>query len=161
MARADFTPGVRIHSVAVGRCAEFDGTVIGPYFKTDQVLVRADDGRSWVREPDREITVINGRPTREQKIEASFALIEAAAMAGERCPQTNPHGPIPGGAVTALVEAGRVRSEVYAHNWRRVVILVGPNKGKATAEPPGGGIPYLVNGVRADAQRRITRKIAP
>jgi hypothetical protein len=63
--------------------------------------------------------------------------------------------------MAALCAAGRIRSEVYAHNWRRAVILDGPHKGKATASPPGGGKPYLVNGVHVGRGRRRTGKIAP
>lgn len=88
------------------------------------------------------------------RIEQAFGLIEAAAVAGARCPQNEPHGPIASGAVTALVEAGRVKSEIYAHNWRVVTILAGPNRGQTTAPPPLGGSPYLVNGVHVDRLRR-------
>ena len=43
---------------------------------------------------------------------------EAAAKAGERCPQSYPHGPLQRDAVSALIKAGRIRSEVFALNWR-------------------------------------------
>ncbi len=49
-------------------------------------------------------------------LEDNFKRFEAAAIAGDRCPQTNPHGPIDSGAVTALIEAKRIRSEVYRYN---------------------------------------------
>jgi hypothetical protein len=45
----------------------------------------------------------------------------------------------------ALARAGRIRIEVYAHNWRVVEILSGPNKGKRTAPCPNKtNGPYLV-----------------
>ncbi len=84
----------------------------------------------------------------DRRLDAAFRLIEAAAVAGDRCPQNKPFGPLRDGAIRGLIAAGRVRSEVYLHNWRVVTLLAGPHKGKATAAPPQGGRPYLVNGVR-------------
>jgi hypothetical protein len=80
-------------------------------------------------------------------LERDFRLIAAAAIAGERCPQSYPHGTISAACVTALVRAGRIRSEVYRGNWRVITILKGEHKGKSTAPYPDGGSPYLVNGV--------------
>lgn len=76
-----------------------------------------------------------------------FALLEEAAARGDRCPQSRPHGPIVSGVITALARAGKIRSEVYVHNWRVVEILVGPHAGKRTAPEPtrhGTGKPYKV-----------------
>lgn len=85
-----------------------------------------------------------------------FALIEAAAIAGERCPQGHPHGPLCSGAITSLVEAGHIRSEVYKLNYRVAVILTGPHKGRSTAPPPGPREqPWKVNGL---AVRRFVRQ---
>lgn len=95
------------------------------------------------------------------RVEAHFRLLEAAAAAGERCPQSNPHGPMSSESIAALIEAGRIKSEVYAHNWRVVTILDGPHKGRKTAPPPAGGSPYLVNGVHVDRIARRRAKIAP
>lgn len=68
----------------------------------------------------------------------TFTLLEAAAAAGERCPQASPHGPLANNRdISPLCHAGRIRSEIYAHNWRVVTILEGPHKGKHTALPPG------------------------
>lgn len=88
------------------------------------------------------------------RAEADFKLMEAAAAAGVRCPMNHPFGPISPASVAALVAAGRIRSEVYRHNWRVVTILDGPHKGKSTAAPPEGGRPYLGNGVHVDRLRR-------
>ena len=74
----------------------------------------------------------------------SFALLEAAAIAGERCPQGQPHGPIPSGHTKKLAEQGKIRIEIFRHNWRVVTILVGPNAGKETKACPVGGMPYMV-----------------
>lgn len=78
---------------------------------------------------------------------AAFKLLEAKAVAGERCPFSDQ---IPGGspAVSTQAHLGRIRVEIFAQNFRRVTILVGPNKGKHTANPPlrDGHLPnpYLV-----------------
>lgn len=87
------------------------------------------------------------------RLEDDFKLLVAAAASGDRCPQTNPHGPIHSGSITALFEAGRIRSEVYRHNWRVVVILEGEHKGARTAPSSAGGSPYRVNGVHVDRLR--------
>lgn len=92
--------------------------------------------------------------TRDERLEHDFRLLEEAAASGERCPMSNPHGPIHSDSIGRLVSAKRIRSEVYRHNWRVVIILDGPHKGKSTAAPPSGGSPYLVNGVHVDRLRR-------
>lgn len=85
----------------------------------------------------------------EDRIERDFALIEEAAIKGERCPSSRRYGPITSGATEALVAEGRIRVEVYGKNWRVITILAGPHKGKTTAMPPfRHGQPYLVNGKR-------------
>jgi hypothetical protein len=86
-------------------------------------------------------------------LDRDFQLLVAAAIAGERCPQNTPHGPLHDGSISALVEEGRIRSEVYALNFRRVTILVGDHKGKSTANEPGGKAPYMVNGRHVDSGR--------
>ena len=80
------------------------------------------------------------------KIMDDYHLIEQVAINGERCPQNQPHGPLAKGSVSKLVAEGRIRTEVYKHNWRVVEILMGEHKGKRTAEPLGKGSPYIVNG---------------
>ena len=81
------------------------------------------------------------------RVEADYRLIEAAAIAGERCPQTEPHGPLASNSIGHLYAAGRIRSEIYRHNFRVVTLLKGPHAGKATAGPGDGSLkPYRVNG---------------
>lgn len=96
----------------------------------------------------------------EARIDADFALLERAAADGLRCPKDSPHGPISRGTIPALIADGRVRSEVYRQNWRVVTILTGPCAGKATAPYPGGGRPYLVDGVHVERQRRRMERMA-
>ncbi len=79
-------------------------------------------------------------------IERDFALLEGAAKIGARCPQSWPHGPIRTGSIAALIDQGRIRSEVYRHNYRVVTILKGEHRGKSTLRPPELGEPYRVNG---------------
>ena len=86
-------------------------------------------------------------------LDRNFKLLEDAAVAGERCPQTHPHGPIDVNAITELVAAKRIRSEVYRSNYRVVTILAGPHKGKTTAPAAPGLTPYLINGVHIDQLR--------
>lgn len=76
----------------------------------------------------------------------TFAAIEAAAVAGERCPQNYPHGPIHSNAVSRLYVTGRIRGEIYRYNYRVIVLLDGPHKGKRTAPPAPGLKPYKVVG---------------
>ena len=69
----------------------------------------------------------------------AFDLIEKAAIAGERCPMSKPHGPLNRKAVATLRRLGFISCEVFGHNFRRAKILVGPNLGRQTAAHPGGG----------------------
>ena len=97
----------------------------------------------------------------EMRIEADFRLLEAAAVAGERCPQSWPHGSIRSGTIAKLIDAGRIRSEVYAKNWRVVTILEGPNKGKSTESSPSLAAPYLINGRRPGRPDRTRLSTVP
>jgi hypothetical protein len=71
----------------------------------------------------------------KQTPEETFRILEAAAVAGERCPMTH-GGALNGGNVTQLAHAGRIRVEISGRNWRTVTILTGPNAGKSTAPNP-------------------------
>lgn len=77
-------------------------------------------------------------PHRED-MDAVFALIVEAAINDWRCPKNsspdNPKGGIPSGATNALVKEGKIRVEVYAHNYRVIEILWGRNAGKRTKPP--------------------------
>lgn len=85
-------------------------------------------------------------------LEKGFALLVAAAVAGERCPQNQPFGPLQSGVVEHLVKDGRIRSEVYERNYRRVVILTGKHAGRATAGHPKAGLkPWKINGRHVSA----------
>lgn len=79
----------------------------------------------------------------------AFALIEAAVIAGARCPMTQPHGPLSQKAIPTLVKQGKIVSRVSGRNWRTVTILVGPHAGKRTMPDPNakpGAKPRLITG---------------
>lgn len=79
-------------------------------------------------------------------IERGYVEIERAAVAGERCPRNQGWGCEAGkyvlvgglqpGVTTVLARQGRIRIEIYPHNFRVVEILSGPHAGKRTAAPP-------------------------
>ena len=80
-------------------------------------------------------------------IENTFKRLEAAAAAGERCPQSPPMGTLSSAAAGQLARAGKIRIEIFMHNWRVVTIMEGPHAGKQTQPPPagkGGGKPYKI-----------------
>lgn len=82
------------------------------------------------------------RPTLADQMYTAFAVIERAAIEGRRCPENLTHG-VTSPAVTALARAGRIRIEIYFHNWRVVTILEGEHRGKTTAAcPKKGAMPY-------------------
>lgn len=75
----------------------------------------------------------------KEDLEAVFALIVAAADKNERCPMNSSpkmrRGTIPHSAVQALLREGKIKIEVYAHNYRVVEIVWGRNAGKRTRPP--------------------------
>lgn len=72
-----------------------------------------------------------------QALEACFAALERAAIAGERCPM-NGQSCIDSDYTTGLARAGRIKVEISGRNFRRVTILVGVHAGKQTAPDPTG-----------------------
>lgn len=72
-------------------------------------------------------------------LDQTFALLEAAAVAGERCPRTSGPDATPnlkGSHICALAREGRIFIEISSRNWRRVTILTGPHAGNSTAPSP-------------------------
>ena len=79
----------------------------------------------------------------EAYIAMVYEKIERAAAEGTRCP-TNPElGTASGPALRMLIKREMIRTEVYKHNWRVIMLLSGPHKGKRTMLPKDGGKPYL------------------
>lgn len=76
--------------------------------------------------------------TSSSPIERTFAILEAAAATGERCPLSREHhvNGVDSQYVRALARAGRIFIEISSSNWRRVTILIGAHKGKSTAANP-------------------------
>ncbi len=77
-----------------------------------------------------------------------FQILQDAAVAGERCPQTHElrhlHKIPEAYRPTQLADMGWVRVEIFALNWRVVEIMIGDHKGARTKEAPSGGQPYRV-----------------
>ena len=87
-----------------------------------------------------------------------FKLLEGCAVRGERCPMAAPHGPLQKGSASGfgvLARQGRIRVEVYPHNYRVVEIRQGHYRGARTAAPPNAKWrPYKV--IPDDLQRPAT-----
>ena len=80
-------------------------------------------------------------------LDKTFDMLVAAAVLGERCPQSPPHGILNKQAPGILARAGKIRIEIFMHNYRVVTIMDGPHKGKQTKAPPnlgGSGKPYKI-----------------
>lgn len=93
--------------------------------------------------------------------DSAFSILERAAKLGERCPQSFPFGPLASNVTTTLAHEGRIRIEIFAHNWRVITILSGPNRGKHTMLSPykGSGKPYKTIGTETTINTRISRRI--
>lgn len=86
-------------------------------------------------------------PIKQEILDRTFFIVEAAADKGERCPQSPPMGMLNSAALGALAREGRLRIEIFMHNYRVVTIMDGPHKGKQTLPPPAGkgsGRPYKI-----------------
>lgn len=79
----------------------------------------------------------------ENYLNLIFDLIVKRAFVGERAPINTE---IRGGqaVLQALANQGRIKVEVYAHNWRVIEILKGPSVGARTKESPIKAPPYIV-----------------
>lgn len=71
--------------------------------------------------------------------EGVFALLESAAINGDRCPQGTV---ISSRMVREIARDGLIRIEISGKNWRCVTLLKGQHAGKATAPDPDGHSPY-------------------
>jgi hypothetical protein len=100
-------------------------------------------------------------PISEDLIQKQFRILVAAALKGERCPQRKPYGPLDTSAVTEMYRLGWIKGEIYAFNWRRITIMVGPHAGKTTASFPGAGKPYRTIGMVPAPQSRRPGPAAP
>lgn len=99
----------------------------------------------------------------------TLAMIVEAACDGARCPETTRSDYVKGervlirglarGAATVLAAEGKIKVEIFARNFRRITILVGPHAGKATADPPFGKLaqPYRVVTTETYEFRRAKR----
>lgn len=82
-------------------------------------------------------------PCKKLSLDEAFKVLERCALAGDRCPIAGTKG-LESVLTSALARAGRIRIDVYPHNYRVVTIAAGPNAGRATALPPNPNWrPYL------------------
>jgi len=100
------------------------------------------------------------RPS-QATIDRCFALLEATALKGERCPQNKPFGPIESTVLTEMYRRGMIMGEIYQANWRVITLLVGENAGESTARFPGAGKPYRTIGQTPTRQQSRPRPSAP
>jgi len=92
------------------------------------------------------------------KADSVFNLLQAAAVAGLRCPTNRDiaealqgqHGKLSPGSIpeitSHLAREGRIVIRLYGHNWREVVIGDGLHAGASTLAPPGEATPYKIIG---------------
>lgn len=82
----------------------------------------------------------------ESGLSKLFKQLENCVALGARCPQTLPFGPLTRAAnkgVIELARRGRIKLDIYAHNWRVVTMCEGRHFGKSTEMPPyQHGAPY-------------------
>lgn len=70
-----------------------------------------------------------------QALDACFAALVSAAIAGERCPQNGSIG-VHKQYTSQLARDGWIKIEISGQNYRAITILTGPHKGKSTAADP-------------------------
>jgi hypothetical protein len=85
----------------------------------------------------------------QKMLDRIFTMLVGIACRGERAPQLQPHGVLTvaeNNAILEMARAGRLRVEIFAHNWRVVTICEGQYRGRHTQLSPykGGGEPYRV-----------------
>jgi hypothetical protein len=74
-------------------------------------------------------------PTYKERVDLCFQAIVDAAIKGHRCPENGSHG-VNTQRCRALANAGDIKIEVFARNYRVVTILTGRHAGLKTAPPP-------------------------
>lgn len=94
--------------------------------------------------------------TSPQHLEPIYERILQTALEGKRCPENGAFG-ISSSTVNELARAGRFRIEIYAGNFRRIVILDGEHAGKATMAHPNGLKPWKIIG----RETMITNRRSP
>lgn len=78
---------------------------------------------------------MGARLTIDERKQQAFNILVAAAVDGRRCPENETFGSNRS-AIGGLARDGRIRIEVYVHNYRVVTILDGEHAGKTTAPCP-------------------------
>jgi hypothetical protein len=92
----------------------------------------------------------------QAQIDACFAVIERAAIAGERCPQSYvENSVIHRSALLRLIRQDRISIAISGRNYRTVTLLTGPHAGKSTKPDPSGAVIWKV------VDKRGTHRPAP
>lgn len=87
----------------------------------------------------------------------ALAMLEGAAASGARCPITGTGG-LTSQLTGNLARSGKIRIDVYPHNWRVVTIMTGPHAGKTTAPAPNKNWrPYLTIQKDSPPKQQYTR----
>jgi len=101
-------------------------------------------------------------PLTSDVLDDVFSQLVDAAIAGQRCPVTAREGVpgLPGHATSVLAREGRIKVEIYAHNWRVVEILDGPHAGARTKPcPHETNGPYRIIGREAARNTTVKREV--
>jgi hypothetical protein len=87
----------------------------------------------------------------------AFKMLEKVALAGARCPVSRVNG-LTSQLTSELARTGKIRIDVYPHNYRVITILAGPHAGRATAPPPNKTWrPYLTIEKGSEPKPQYTR----
>lgn len=98
--------------------------------------------------------------TSDETLQLNLKLIGEAAQRGDRCPFTQPHGPLSSKAICALYESGLIKSEIFMHNYRVITILCGEFAGLKTKGAAAHLQPFRVNGRLVKRMKDASSKAA-
>ena len=91
----------------------------------------------------------------------AFAILESCAASGARCPIAGTNG-LTSDLTGKLAREGKIRIDIYPHNYRVITILNGLQRGKTTAPPSNPKWkPYLTIDAGLPKHNTRNRKIAP
>ena len=100
---------------------------------------------------------------RKRRLDAAFAILVAAAVAKQRCPE-NGTKDISSIIIGTLARAGYIRVLISDRNYRTVEIMKGPDAGASTAPAPDGAYAWKVidkNGTRVNGKVQFPQSSRP
>jgi hypothetical protein len=83
-------------------------------------------------------------PNLKDDEKATFERLVNTALQRQRCPMNDSGTGKRFKNLPRLARAGFIRIEIFAHNFRRVTILVGPHTGLSTLSPRGNQKPWKI-----------------